>query len=204
MSIGHRNQYRYHADHRVLDHHGRWNGGDRAFITADTRGLDRGRWRDSAAVEETLVRRAHRRTGGGGDLPDVTAVVARSTEVSGTTLRQLSGDDERRVAVHRRPGSNGDGTGPAEQGGQTVDADTPSTRVGPRRPAVLGDDGVARQVPGSAKGAEPGSPADAKRTAVRAHRSPGVETSSGAPVETVVRDRTGQRERNGGARGRRG
>ena len=65
-SIGYRNQYRYHGDHRVLAHHG-GRGSERAFITADTRGLDRRNWRDSAAVEEAIGRRAHRRTGGAGD-----------------------------------------------------------------------------------------------------------------------------------------
>ena len=180
-SIGHRYQYRYHGDYRVLDHHGRFNG-DRAFITADTRGLDRGRWRDSAAVEETLVRRAHRRTGGGGDLPDVSAVVARSPEVSGTMLRELgSGDDGRQSRCT---------AGPARTATHRVRPSRTVRRWVPKRRRRASGRGVPRsslttawrdRCQAAAKGAEPGSAADAGRTAVRAHRSPGVETPSGVP-----------------------
>jgi hypothetical protein len=191
-SIGHRYQYRYHSDHHVLVHHGRFDGADRAFITADTGGLDRTRWRDAGAVEEAVVRRAHRRTGGGGELPDVTAVVARSPEVSGTMLRDFdSGDDERQVAVHRRPGQRGGPGAPVDPVGETVDAPGPSTRVGQRRPTVLADDGVARQTSERAPGAEGTSPSDGGRTAVRAYRSPGLQS----PDSAVVGDRAGGRGR---------
>ena len=37
------------VDYRVLGNRGRFAGVDRALITADTRGLDRGRWRDMRA-----------------------------------------------------------------------------------------------------------------------------------------------------------
>ena len=185
-SIGHRYQYRHHGDHRVLGQHARFGGSDRAFITADTRGLDRGQWRDPAAVENTLSRQAHRRTGGTGDLPDVSAVVARSPEVSGTMLRELGRGDDERVAVHRRPiGPRGDAAAPAEPAGRTMEIETPSTRVAPRRPPVLADDGVARPAPARVNRTEPATPSDAGRTALRAHRSTGLET----PGTPAVRDR---------------
>jgi hypothetical protein len=196
-SIGHHYQYRHHGDHRVLAHHGRFDRGERAFITADTRGIDRGHWRDAGAVEAAVTRRAHRRTGGGGpsELPDVTAVVARSPEVSDTMLRNLDlSDDERRIAVHRRPGPRGglDGAPAAaptggEPGGQKADAGRPSTRVA-RRPGVLADDGVAREAPGGGAGTVV-TPAEGGRTAIRAHRSGGPDS----PSSTVVRDRRADR-----------
>ncbi len=191
-SIGNRYQYRYHGDHHVLDHHGLSRGSDRAFITADTRGLDRGQWRDSTAVENTLSRQAHRRTGGTADLPDVSAVVARSPEVSGTLLRELGQGDDERVAVHRRPvGARADVPAPVEPAGRTTEIETPSTRVAPRRPPVLADEGVARPAPARVNRTEPGTPSEAGRTALRAHRSTGLET----PSTPAVRDRAG--ERNG-------
>ena len=171
-SIGHRYQYRYHGDHRVLDHHGGFDGADRAFITADTRGLDRGRWRDSAAVEETLGasgappnrrgRRSPRRERGGGAQPRGLwndAPRARSAVTTNAASPCTAG-----------PVSNGDATGPAEQDGQTVGAETPSTRVGPRPSArSLADDGVARQVPGARDGPSRTEP-DAEPPCARARR----------------------------------
>jgi len=163
-SIGFAHQHRFHRDHRVLAQRDGFSGHRRAFITADTGGLEPGRWRDPAAVEGAVLRRAHRRTGSEPGLRDVSAVVARSPEVSDSVLRDLdrSAGDVRRVASHRA-------AGPAR--GATQEPTVVTRRpVGPRGEPRAAAADLASDPPA--------------RSAVRSHRSSGVRTPA---VDTVDR-----------------
>ncbi|HVR29832.1 MAG TPA: DUF6600 domain-containing protein [Thermoanaerobaculia bacterium] len=203
-SIGFSHQHRFHRDHRVLAHHDRFPGHRRAFITADTRGLERGRWRDTRAVEGAVLRRAHRHTGAEPRLADVSAVIARSPEVSGSLLRDLDrGGGPPRVASHRPTGlraASPDGSSADRSRRPAAGVASPSPRVAGSRPVEADRRSTAAAAPPqAARRAVPGAPraegADARisrpeaglppaRSAVPVHRSP--SRPAGAPSRSAT------------------
>jgi hypothetical protein len=177
-SLGYWNQHRFHRDHRVLVDDRHFDGGRRGFITADTGGLDARRWREPDAVENTL-RQAHRRTGGVSEPPDLSAVIERSPEVSGTLLRDLDREDVGRRAARpvARPR-----TVPFEAPAATDVVPAPGVPAAHRSPRTPERDRSGVAPPVLTTRAAPPTAAAPERPELRAHRPAGLR----APASGVV------------------